>query len=793
MVAWVLLAVAAMVCWFAVWLRGWIRISGLTLLAVASATGGAWHHQAWHLFASDDLGRCATAVPQPVCVEGVARGDPRWIPAPARDSAWSLRSTDRSQLEVRVVRVRDGSQWRTAAGDAVLTTVGRLRGVRAGDGLRIFALLSAPDPPGNPGEPDFREYERGERRLFRLVSTHPQCVMRIDPAGDFGPKQLVDRLRTRGKQLLWQYISHDRAGLASAILLGAREQIDAERTEGFMTTGTIHVLSVSGLHVGILAWGVWWAAGTGWMSRRVSLLLVVCFVAIYAQLTDARPPIVRASVLIVSLCWARFLGRQPLGYNSLAAAGIAVFALNPPSLFQTGTQLSFLAVATLIGVAPLLAAHRRPDPLDRLIAKTRSWPEKLYRRILRSMWQASMASGAIWAVALPLVAYRFHLVSPIAIILNPLILAPVAISLYSGFGVLLLGSHCVPLGEVCGFLCDRSLWAVERSIGLAEQVPGNHFWTAGPAWWWVLGFYAGLGALVASPVPRLPKRWLVAGLSVWISVGFCAAAKPPLGVVIRSQQPLQCTFIDVGHGTSVFVEFPDGRTLLYDAGRLGPPGSASRPIAACLWSRGISHLDAVVLSHADADHYNAIPELLRRFSIGAILVSPMMFDTPEMEPFKATILNAGVPIREIYAGDRLRIARDVAVEVLHPPAWGVRGSDNANSIVLAIEYQAKRILLPGDLESPGMEDLIALAPQPYDVVMAPHHGSLHSDPHGFAAWSTPRWTVISGGHGRDVESVAAAYSTLGGEVLHTAASGAVRVTIDSNQLEVRAWRLTPWP
>lgn len=790
--AWATVALAALPGWLVLWLRGRLHASGLVLLVAAYGMGGAWHHQSWELFESDNLGRCATEEPQPICLEAVALGEPRWIPAPPLNSAWALEREDRSQLAVRVTSVRDGRDWRAASGDAVLFSAGRLRGIRASDRLRLFAFLSKPESPGNPGELDLRDYERGERRLFRLTSDHSPCVVRIDPSGDFGARQLVDRLRTRGKQLLWEYISRERAGLAAAILLGAREQIDPERTEGFLATGTIHVLSVSGLHVGILAWGLWLAAGTGWLSRRMSLLLVVGFVAVYAQLTDARPPIMRASVLIVSLCLARYMGRQPLGYNSLAAAGIAVFALNPTHVFQAGTQLSFLAVATLIWIAPLLAARRTVDPLDRLLEKARSGPERFCRRCARVAWLAVLSSGAIWLVALPLVAYRFHVVSPIAILLNPLILAPVAISLYSGFGVLLLGGSCVPLGEFCGFLCDRSLWAIERSIDLAQHVPGNHFWTAGPGWWWVVGFYFGLGVLVASPVSLLPKRWLAAGLAAWVGAGLCAAERPPWRGVLPTHHPLECTFIDVGHGTSVLVEFPDGRTLLYDAGRLGPPGFASRPIEACLWSRGIAHLDAVILSHADADHYNALPQLLRRFSVGAILVSPRMFDSPDVEPLRSAIRGADVPVREIFAGDRLRLCRDVQVDVLHPPPEGVGGTDNANSLVVAVEFLGKRILLPGDLESPGMEMLLAEAPRHYDVVMAPHHGSLHSNPHGFAAWSTPRWTVISGGHGRDVEMVAAAYASRGGEALHTASCGAIRVAVDSHGVEVRSWRSDPW-
>ena len=112
---------------------------------------------------------------------------------------------------------------------------------------------------------------------------------------------------------------------------------------------------------------------------------------------------------------------------------------------------------------------------------------------------------------------------------------------------------------------------------------------------------------------------------------------------------------------------------------------------------------------------------------------------------RSAIDRAGVPLDEVWSGDRLRSGGGARIEVLHPPRGGVLGSDNANSIVLAIEYQGRRLLLTGDLESPGLDDVMAEEPYDCDVLLAPHHGSASSDPPGFAAWSTPEWTVVSGG------------------------------------------------
>jgi competence protein ComEC len=220
--------------------------------------------------------------------------------------------------------------------------------------------------------------------------------------------------------------------------------------------------------------------------------------------------------------------------------------------------------------------------------------------------------------------------------------------------------------------------------------------------------------------------------ATWFAVGFAFTVGPLARWDANRGQQLACTFIAVGHGTSVLIELPDGKALLYDGGSLGSSRFAVQPIAATLWSRGITHLDAIIISHADADHYNAVPGVLERFSADVVYVSPVMFrdSTPALEALRDAIRASGVPLRELHTTVRLDGGDNVELEVLHPPSQGVLGSDNSNSIVLRIGYRDRTILLPGDLETPGLEAVMAELPVDCDIVMAPHHGSLRSDPLG---------------------------------------------------------------
>jgi competence protein ComEC len=244
------------------------------------------------------------------------------------------------------------------------------------------------------------------------------------------------------------------------------------------------------------------------------------------------------------------------------------------------------------------------------------------------------------------------------------------------------------------------------------------------------------------------------------------------------------------------MESPTGETLLYDAGSLGSPEYATQTIASYLWHRGIMRIDGIVISHADIDHYNAVPGLLDRFAVGTVYVSPMMFDgiddteTRGPEVLLAAIRAAGVPIREVWSGDRLRFGPDTTLHVIHPPRQGVLGSDNANSITMTVEHAGRRILLPGDLESPGIEDVMAELPYDCDVLLAPHHGSRRSDPPGFAVWSTPNWVVISGGASADVRPVVQTYERAGANVMHTNERGMIHFSLGKSPIDIASWRIT---
>ena len=616
----------------------------------------------------------------------------------------------------------------------------------------------------------------------RLVAQVPECVSIVERGSSWNPWRWLDRLRAHGNRVLRQYLDPQQAELAAAVLLGLREEIDAGRNEAFLTTGTVHILSISGLHVGIMAGALFWMMRRTPLPRGWAVAAIAVIVLLYAMMVDVRPSVVRATVLVLMACGSLYLGRRTLGMNSLAAAALVVLAINPAHLFQIGAQLSFLCVAGLIWFAA-----RRPHmddesarELERLVRQNLAWLPWIRHKLYRAAVGLALAGMMLWLLTLPLVMARFHLFSPVALVLNTLLWLPMSLSVLSGFGVLVLGTICPPLGHLCGWLCNISFSVLEYSIHWAQRVPGSHFWVPGPTDWWLWGFYGGLGLLAAFPRLLLPPRWCVGLLAGWVAVGLSASQWP------HDSNRLDCTFLSMGHGCAALLELPSGQTMLYDAGHMGPPSAGVQAISEFLWSRGITRLDAVVLSHPDVDHYNALPGLLEKFSVGAVCVSPMMFEKadPAVAALRRAIDEHGVPVREVRAGDRLHGGDGCQIEVLYPPRYGIVGSDNANSLVLVVDYRGRQILLPGDLEPPGLDDVLAEEPRRCTVLLAPHHGSRKSNPPGLAKWCAPAWVIFSGDGRWSLPETEAPYRAVGSQVLQTHNCGAIQVQIDATGVRV---------
>jgi competence protein ComEC len=515
--------------------------------------------------------------------------------------------------------------------------------------------------------------------------------------------------------------------------------MDRAEWDLYLRTGVVHVLAISGQHLVILAGFLWGTARLAGVHSRHAAVAVTLVILAYTVLTGLRPSGVRAAVMVLTVAGAILLRRPVNPANALAAGWLAVLLLQPTDIFTLGCQLSFLAVVVLVwGIAHSMTTESE-DPLDQLIDASRSWPDWLLRRGTRSLRNALVLTALLSGATGPLILSGTNIAAPIAILLGPPLVLLTTIALVSGFLLILLAPLGV-LAPVLAFGTTQSLAATGWMVRWGAELPGATIYAPAPPLWWVTG-YTLLVLLVVLLGPGVRRRGAVA-LLAWLALGLVGLPRPSFGAA-----ELRVTFLAVGHGGCIVLETPDGRCLMVDCGTTAGPNVVRWVVAPFLWHRGIRRIDQLFLSHADADHINGVPELLRYFPVGSCIVPPSfpMKTSTEVNQVLAALQRHGVPLERTSAGELFQ-AESLMLEVLHPPSAEFGGSENERSLVLAVRHAGQTILLTGDLEKQGTVQLVRQPRLAVDVLMAPHHGSRGASPELLAAWCRPRLVVLCRGN-----------------------------------------------
>ncbi|HUG89891.1 MAG TPA: ComEC/Rec2 family competence protein [Planctomycetaceae bacterium] len=726
-------------------------VSAPLLLGGVLAAGGLAHHATAHVMEADDIALAATDDRRLVAVRGVVATAPEFRNGQSR-SAWSQQGWSQCTLDCREALA--GDETTRVSGRLRLRVSGALDQVTVGDRVEVMGWLSRPAPPRNPGEFDYREHLRRQGVRATLSAGEPAAVRIIGREDGWRLPRWLAGLRARCRTAIESQLSEGNRAVALARMLGDRSAIPDDVRESFVESGMMHVLAISGLHVGILALLLWCACRLLNLSPGITALVLVSGVLGYAVLAQVRPPIIRAVVFISLVTLGRPWHRRAGSANLLGLAALVVLVWRPTDLFDSGAQLSFLAVAAI-----LFWHHVWGRRLAVRHAQVRvlSSNGPLWRRSAAGGWSWLKVSygvtACIWLCTLPLIASQFNVVSAAGLALNVLLIPVVVLTLWTGY-VFVAAALVLPIAAApVGWAFDRLLTAFLAPVEWAATMDLGHRYVSGPPGWWLAGFYVALAVLMWDVRWRGIRRAAVHVLAVWLVVG--------LGAGLRPAQPagLRCTFLSVGHGSAVLVELPGGKTLLYDAGSLNDARRAARAVRGCLWNRRRAGIDAIVVSHADVDHFNAVPELVESVPVGSVLAARSFLDLQQREVATTcdAVAAAGIALRLIARGDRLRLDDGATVTVLQPDFDERFSSDNASSVVLLIEFAGRRILLPGDLEDDGLDRLLSGPAIDVDVLLAPHHGSLNANTAELAAWAAAEHVVVSRGRFDGVPRLRAIY------------------------------------
>ncbi|MFO0812576.1 MAG: ComEC/Rec2 family competence protein [Gemmatales bacterium] len=671
--------------------------------------------------------------------------------------------------------LHSAGRWQQVTGKLRVTVEGEVTFLQIGDGVELLGGLHALSPPVNPGGIDFRQNWLDQDIQATLAIKSLEGVIRHAESDRWSVAASMAQGRAWVRKTLAAWLPARQAGIAQALLCGEQAALAPDQFESYLQTGVYHVLAVSGQHLVVLCAVVGFLLRFAGGDLRQRAIWMAVFVIGFTLLTGARPPVVRAAAIVLAWCLALWLRRRVNPLNALALAWIVVCLLHPSDLANTGCQLSFLAVFVLMQIiAPWYRWKQdHVDPLDRLEAELRPPGKQLLYWCLHGLWWMLLVSAVVWLATVPLVLQRFHIISPVAVLLGPLLAIPISVALVAGMLLVLL--HFIPVvGTLLAWVTGLCLFTSDMLVNWGRALPGSFgFWPDVPDWW-VTGFYVLFISVLLIPAVWRWWKW-------WLTLGLCW-----LLLVIPLSQPqiparLRMTVLSVGHGTAVVIETPAGKCLVYDAGSLAGPDVAHRHLASYLWSRGRTKIDEVFLSHADLDHFNSLPDLVERFRVGTVRLTPSFAQRPDSgtQSTLQALERKAIPLVPITKGVILEDG-ELRIEALHPPALGPAGTENARSLLLLLCYQGKRILLTGDLEQPGLSMVMEQAMEPIDVLVSPHHGSRMSNTERFAAWCLPKLVISSETFPRGPKPDP--YSPKGATLWRTWIHGGVVVEMDASRI-----------
>src|SRR5215213_6027841 len=758
-------------------------------------------------------------------------------PEVARDRVYlSLRVEDMTGRVSLLVPLRD------AAARSAFTALQLYYGAR----IRVTVPLERTGNYRNPGVSSLAEFlDRNDYDATGIIKS-PAAITRLDNARVFPPVAWLYACRTRLQQHIDAHFAAETAGVLDAALLGNRYNLLPAASERFREGGTFHVLVISGLHISFIGAVVFLMVRRLTRRRLLQFVFPAVIVWAYSIGVGGEASVVRAALMFTFAGLATILFRQSRALNALGGAALVLLVHNPKELFDPSFQLTFLSVLAILVIAwPILSTLKalgewyptRSNPYppvcsralkafcEILFWREQEWAQELDRSphdyrlfkqpltswleryhvqpILRYTFGAVVVSASVQLMLLPLMIVYFHRLSLASLVLNIVVSVLLAALVAIAFLALLIVQVSVAMAVPLFKLADAINWLMMHSVD-----PFSDFGWAG----FRLPEYSGPAAL-SYGLYYLPMLVLVVALSHWQPLTLskqrrcklhryvpslvCAHLILLVLIILhplsrgRAGATLRVDFLDVGQGDSALVTMPDGTTLLVDAG--GNTTESARRIGETvvseyLWWRGLSEIDYVLATHADADHIDGLNDVLKNFTVRSALIAGRPADDPEFAKFSQTLSQTTTPTEKIEAGDVIHFG-DVTVSVLWPSATGEKSTNN-DSIVLRIQFGERSILLTGDIEQPAERALLTSQQQlRADVIKVPHHGSKTSSTESFVVAIKPQLAIISVGRnsrfGHPHKEVVERWQSNGATVLTTGNSGTITVTTDGHDLSLK--------
>ncbi|MBQ9063451.1 MAG: DNA internalization-related competence protein ComEC/Rec2 [Eubacterium sp.] len=701
---------------------------------------------------------------------------------------------------------------------------------------------------GNPGQFDARRYYACMKIYYTMRCERPEVLREGG-----GPAEWTALLRNRLTLNLRKLLPEESAGVLAGMLLGERALLDEETKRDYQTGGIMHILAISGLHISMLGMGLFMLLQYLYLPMPAAAVLSSVFMVVYCSLVGNPASAVRAIVMFAVTMGAWITGKSYDLLSALSLAGILILLGNPGYLFLSGFQLSFAAVAgTAAANAVLRSVRTRLKEAGRAAGEEAEGSRKLLQQAGKYCAHAAGSYLVLTAVTLPLIAYYYYEIPVLGFLANLLILPMTGPVLALGAAGCVASLFSMFLAGVVMFPAHLCLWISGKLLHMLRYVPGSMWICGQPGIPQMILYYALLAAALWV-VCRQPGPAASAGrqcrpaaprntTTVTGQTGSFAHRTVPTVVLpaavllaaalavllFRWTPPFSFTALDVGQGDGLVLRSGREHVFLVDGGSTSVDQVGQYRIIPYLKSQGIRRIDGIWISHEDQDHISGVLELLEAVADGslfmrvdALYLPAWMKNTETGALFEACCERSGTAVRYTARGDSLT-AGDLQIRVLYP-LKGTKSGGNAGSMVLRVSYRQFDLLLTGDLEGEGEEELLAAegeeklpaaeSPaaglpeakdsrregnrragsdlQEIDCLKVAHHGSRNATTERFLKLARPKVAVISAGknnrYGHPHAELLERLEQRGTDIFRTDQGGAVRVTADGNKVRVETF------
>ncbi|MBI4970819.1 MAG: ComEC/Rec2 family competence protein [Candidatus Omnitrophica bacterium] len=545
-----------------------------------------------------------------------------------------------------------------------------------GDELRIKGELSFPKSAVNPGEFDYRKYLENQDIRASLLGfgSHSIRVIETRP----GLIRKIFDLRNAIHDRVYQLAPAPERDILLSLITGERTSIPREITDDFVSTGTVHVLAISGFQVSLVAGFVFLLLGWFGVSMRVAALISAAVLVFYVPLAGWQLPVQRAGIMGLVILGAVMLSRASDVITSIFFALFLLLVMNPNHLYSVAFQLSFISVLALMGISPQINDWLRTD---QKISGSGS-PQHIpwWKKVLRSFKITFASTLAATIGTFPLILFYFHVLSFTSLLANCVIVPLTTFALFTLIFVLAISLVWLP---AAAFLIAIPVCFVKLSTGAAHflaQFPLGYLYLPSPHWSMLVIYYG----LLLMFITGLTKSWHPF-MKRTFAIGTVGVLIAMLLPVFRTREEI--VILNVPGSSVIFSEDRLGRTVLFNGGRGESFAQDYWTVIPFLKARGIKKLDQVFMTSMKRKFWSGLVRISNHCKFRSVATRWPYSRESGFDELIHKIRQQKGSLSGLTPGNQFLISESTRVDVIDA------GSSRLNSCALVLNQRGMRVLI----------------------------------------------------------------------------------------------------